>query len=634
MTDEYDLDALVRELEITGQRVKGKSCTCPWHDDENPSASLLQGTNGHWRVWCHTCNRGGDIYDVRSSRTGVPEFKPTGKDRTQDIPSSATKSAVRTANGPGVPASVSTTGDLADKAAVLAYAKRIGQPTAWYKYGPADAPVLIVARIQPHDGSKKTFRQFTVHADGTYTPKNLLADGTIPLYGAMGDGTVLVVEGEKACDAVTALGIPCVTSAMGAGKAHLSDWSSLSGRAVAIWPDNDADDPKTGRNVGMEHARQVADLVSAAGGMPSIIDHSTLGLPLKGDAYDYVQEHEDAAAGIRELMALAGEDSFLGEIQDIISGKAVSVPWPWPVLTSMTKAFIPGSVTFVVGNAGATKSFMLLECAMFWINSGFSTAICELEETTNFWKRRVLAQLAQHSPANDPDWIKDNGTAITEMYQHNQAALAEFGKALHCAPVAGYTLTKLADWIESKAKAGVRMIIADPITACIPEGKEPWNEAQRFILRVKSAAASSGCSVVLATHGRKGQMQSKAPPDLDSLAGGAAYSRFASNVIWVDPLPKSKEMTVTSANGIMQAKVNRRLRILKARSGKGTGHTVGMFFDGATLLTVERGVVTKEGDDDTESHAAEPARPDARELAARATKLRRQHPSDQEDQFP
>lgn len=611
MNDERtDLDALVRELELTGQRVKGKSCTCPWHDDENPSASLLQGATGHWRVWCHTCNRGGDIYDVRSSRTGVPEFKAASQDVLRDMTFRETKSSIRSGNGASGQAGVPTTGDLADKAAVLAYAKRIGQPTAWYKYGPSDAPVLIVARIQPHDGSKKTFRQFTVHTDGTYSPKNLLADGTIPLYGDIGTGTVLVVEGEKACDAVTALGIACVTSAMGAGKAHLSDWSSLSGKQVAIWPDNDADDPRTGRNVGMEHARQVADLVSAAGGTPSILDHTKLGLPLKGDAYDFIQMHEDADARIRELMTLCGQDSFLGELQDIISGKAVCVPWPWPTLTAMTKAFIPGSVTFVVGNAGATKSFMLLECVMYWINQGISTAICELEETPNFWKRRVLAQLAQHSPANDPDWIKDNAPAITEMYHHNQAALADFGKALHCAPVAGYTLTKLADWIESKAKAGVRMIVADPITACIPEGKEPWNEAQRFILRVKSAAASSGCSVVLATHGRKGQMQSKAPPDLDSLAGGAAYSRFASNVIWVDPLAKAKDMMVVGSGAVVKTKVNRRLRILKARSGKGTGHTVGMFFDGATLLTSERGVVTKESsgddDDEPESHTDPP----------------------------
>jgi hypothetical protein len=150
--------------------------------------------------------------------------------------------------------------------------------------------------------------------------------------------------------------------------------------------------------------------------------------------------------------------------------------------------------------------------------------------------RLVLAQLAEFSKANDPDWIKDNPDAAMEMYKTHAEKVREFGACVHSPPPIGYTLKQLADWIEGKAKDKTRIIVADPITACKPEGREPWNEAQSFILRVKNAAAKYGCSIVLATHGRKGQEKTKGPPDMDSMAGGASYSRFASSVIWIDPL--------------------------------------------------------------------------------------------------
>lgn len=51
---------------------------------------------------------------------------------------------------------------------------------------------------------------------------------------------VYVPEGEKDCLAITAAGGIAVCSAMGAGKAHLADWSPLSGIDVVIIADKDA----------------------------------------------------------------------------------------------------------------------------------------------------------------------------------------------------------------------------------------------------------------------------------------------------------------------------------------------------------------------------------------------------------
>lgn len=55
------------------------------------------------------------------------------------------------------------------------------------------------------------------------------------------DETVLIVEGEKTCKAAESIfkGLPVVTFVGGAHQPHLSDWSSLYGKKILIWPDND-----------------------------------------------------------------------------------------------------------------------------------------------------------------------------------------------------------------------------------------------------------------------------------------------------------------------------------------------------------------------------------------------------------
>ena len=87
----------------------------------------------------------------------------------------------------------------------------------------------------------------------------------MPLYGldrlaARPDAPVIVVEGEKACDAATAMfsGHVCVTWPRGGDNVLHADWRPLAGRNVIIWPDND---PLNSHGVrpGSEAARKVVD---------------------------------------------------------------------------------------------------------------------------------------------------------------------------------------------------------------------------------------------------------------------------------------------------------------------------------------------------------------------------------------
>jgi len=87
--------------------------------------------------------------------------------------------------------------------------------------------------------------------------------------------TVYVVEGEKDVLAVEAAGGSAVSSAMGAGKAHLADWAPLTGKTVIVVADRD--DP------GRQHAIRVAEILSPIAGTVSVVE------PAEGkDAADHI----------------------------------------------------------------------------------------------------------------------------------------------------------------------------------------------------------------------------------------------------------------------------------------------------------------------------------------------------------
>lgn len=146
-----------------------------------------------------------------------------------------------------------------------------------------DANGKLLKLIERHnlpDGEKE-FKPWTLWSNkktGRMKWKRKMIPAPRPLYGlellgSYPTGAVLLVEGEKACDAARKL-VPwaiCMSWPGGANAIENIDWSSLKGRAVAIWPDNDdvgmvaasggykeVRDPKTGA-VKNEYYRGIAD---------------------------------------------------------------------------------------------------------------------------------------------------------------------------------------------------------------------------------------------------------------------------------------------------------------------------------------------------------------------------------------
>lgn len=95
-----------------------------------------------------------------------------------------------------------------------------------------------------------------------------------PLYGlerlaANPELPVVIVEGEKACDAAALVfpGSVCVSSCSGSQAASKTDWTPLRGRRrVLIVPDNDAP--------GIKYANEVCTIIARLGVAVSIVDLS------------------------------------------------------------------------------------------------------------------------------------------------------------------------------------------------------------------------------------------------------------------------------------------------------------------------------------------------------------------------
>jgi KaiC/GvpD/RAD55 family RecA-like ATPase len=286
-------------------------------------------------------------------------------------------------------------------------------------------------------------------------------------------------------------------------------------------------------------------------------------------------------------------DPLAQRLEAAIAGELVAVPWPWQSVGGLSQALMPGSVTIIVGTPGASKSFMLLQAAMHWLAEGLQIALYELEENPAFWLNRALAQLAETGGLTDPKWVAENPQISRQHLVEHGEALTKLAGCLHVAPHEGATLETLAQWVEEQAEAGARIIMADPITAAIETGK-PWESSQRFMLRAKRAVSKHNASLIMTTHGKKKTGMDKGPPDLDSLAGGAAWARFASCVLWLEPIDGEHMSCMDTYGRDNLCYVNRKLRILKAREGRGTGSTIGMEFMGESLTLAEKGMVIKQ----------------------------------------
>lgn len=139
---------------------------------------------------------------------------------------------------------------------------KLGTPSKTWEYKCTNGKLLhYVCRFIDNEGNKQdrplTYRKFKDGScrwawKGLDAPRSLYG---LDLLAAKPDAPVIICEGEKATDAASELfpDYVAVTSPNGAGSPHKSDWKSLQGRAIIIFPDND--------NEGLKYAQRVARIL-------------------------------------------------------------------------------------------------------------------------------------------------------------------------------------------------------------------------------------------------------------------------------------------------------------------------------------------------------------------------------------
>jgi KaiC/GvpD/RAD55 family RecA-like ATPase/5S rRNA maturation endonuclease (ribonuclease M5) len=584
-----DFNALVSALETAGCQVKGRAVVCAFHGDRSASGSIYLSKDGRHRYRCHACDAKGDAADIIALTTGRPlaeilaETNPNSRQFTKGhkhMPS---------------PPEPQHWPDLNALEADLR--KRNGAQDVYRYKDEADVLLMVVFRLEP-----KSFRQASPAPGGGWWLKR--PEGLLPILNRPGIARaeqIILCEGEKDCRSLHALGFTATTAPMGAdaatvaieedGKAGMADWSPLAGKTVILWGDRD--------QPGQRHMDRVQRVLGRLHPRPTLRRVRLDDLDGTKDAAELIEgtcSDEAARQAVQRVIdgsrLLHAASALHARMDDAFAGKLQAVPWPWASVGGLTNALLPGAMTMLVGGPGASKSFLLMQGVLWWQQHGYRVALMELEESAGYWQQRALALLAGHSGLMDPAWLASHADEARGLMAKHAYELDRFAASLNTTPPSGITLDDLATWIELQAAAGIRIVCVDPLTAAVETADKPWIAARKFMQRVNYAATTYGASMIITSHGRKGNGRTQGPPDLDSLAGGSAYARFSSTVLWLDHLAEPEGLMVTDADGRdVHAHINRKLRVLKARNGRGQGMVMGMRFSGETLRTEVTGVI-------------------------------------------
>ena len=310
-----------------------------------------------------------------------------------------------------------------------------------------------------------------------------------------------------------------------------------------------------------------------------------------GKAVAWRVAHSARGKDLTQKRSLTGSDELTAHIQAQASGRFSVEDLPFPVLSRESMAGYPGSVVLLCGAPGSAKSWFVLQCLRHWTAVGVAADVLMLEESKAWHLNRLLAQLTQDSRVLDPVWVRHNADIVRLWYSDHKEEIARVGQHLHCN--GDVTFQDCCEWVEDRCRAGARILMIDPITLADPGRQKPWDADRKFMTRCKVAIEKSGTTLILVTHPRKANGQSKGPPQMDDLAGGVVYTRAAASVLWMRGEEEDLHAAAMNQSGAIRPVVaHKSLRILKARNSTGTGTTI--LFSFLHLTLVELGALVKE----------------------------------------
>ena len=305
-------EEFISRLDKVKKTASGWQACCPAHDDRNPSLSVAKGDDGRILTKCHA---GCTVAEIVAAM-GLQSSDLSSAENPQPQNGSTSKKAA----APKKRGKLHETLKDAIKAAAYGlqrtHKRTYEYVESWAYHDLAGEIVAHVVRFEVPEKGAESKEYRPIHREGGGWR---LGDppGGFPLYNApqlrsaKPEEPVFLVEGEKAADALSGVGLLATTSAHGADAARKTDFSLLSGRKAYLLPDNDPVN-EFGVSAGKRYMDDVSRFLSKLEPPAQDFLLELPGLPVKGDAYDFVQERtrkgkskEEIREEILELAAKA-----------------------------------------------------------------------------------------------------------------------------------------------------------------------------------------------------------------------------------------------------------------------------------------------------------------------------------------
>ncbi len=230
---------LLRFLQLRGVSYNAakKTWRCPKHHDESESAVYYEkGKKSDFPVlWCPVCAEAWSVFEVAGLLDNVTEFK----DKLRTVRETLGISDDKPARGPQ-PFPPDRADEFSDKIHTLAVEKGWGDIAGSWKYHNAKGQVIGLDVRFEKPGEKKIVLTFWYDVALKWAKAPVMIYNLPGVINSTADVPVLIHEGAKCADAAATIpGFVHVSWSGGSAKADKADWSTLTGREVFIYPDDD-----------------------------------------------------------------------------------------------------------------------------------------------------------------------------------------------------------------------------------------------------------------------------------------------------------------------------------------------------------------------------------------------------------
>ncbi len=388
------------------------------------------------------------------------------------------------------------------------------KPEALHPYTNASGEPLFWRIRARHPDGRKWIRPMRRTADGAgfEIGEPPAPPAGKPIYNlhrlaAKAGDPLIVVEGEKAADALGNLGLIATTSG-GAQSAETAGWTPLHGRRVLIWPDCDAP--------GAQYGQAVAARLLGLGCDVQVIDVAALALPAKSDAWDWCAAHPQAtrddvlALPVLPAAHLANPEPTV-DMHCAADLQPQPVDWVWPGWLAAGKLHI------LAGAPGTGKTTIALSVI------AAITAGRALPDGHTPKRGRAVIWSGEDDPADTlVPRLLAAGADLSRVQFIGQ--VNDKGARYPFDPAQDVPL--LAERLAREREVSILLI--DPIVSAVANDSHKNAEVRRSLAPLVELAASIGAALIGITHYTKG---TAGRDPLERVTGSLAFGALA-RIVW------------------------------------------------------------------------------------------------------